>query len=165
MPAEPSPTDGHLDLVLSRTIAVPRALVWRAWTDPAILPQWFAPRPWTTVACEIDLRLGGAFRTTMRSPEGQEFPSAGCILEVVHERRLAFTDALQPGFRPSEKPFFTAIVTMEDAPGGGTIYTARALHRNDADRDAHAAMGFEFGWNQCLDQLVEVMQPHRSGPA
>lgn len=159
MPVETHPDDGHLDLVLTRIVKVPRPLVWKAWTDPDLLMQWFAPHPWTTVACEIDLRPGGIFRTVMRSPEGEEFGRdgpGGCILEVVKHERLVWTDVLGPGFRPAREPFFTAVITLEEVEGG-TRYTARAMHKDDADRDKHAAMGFEAGWSQCLDQLVTVM--------
>ena len=62
--------DPNLDLVLERTVDVPPQLVWRAWTEPALVTQWFTPAPWTTVDCEIDLRTGGLFRTVMRSPRG-----------------------------------------------------------------------------------------------
>lgn len=152
--------DPHLDLVLTRVIDVPRALVWKVWTQPEHLKKWFAPRPWTTVDCEIDLRRGGIFKFVMRSPEGQDFPNIGCFLEVVEPETLIWTDALAPGFRPSTKPFFTAILTLEEH-GAGTRYTARALHKDGADRQQHADMGFAEGWGQCLDQLVEVAKAMR----
>ena len=149
--------DPRLDLVLERVVDVPRALVWQAWTRPEHLLKWFAPAPWTTVDCEVDLRPGGIFRTVMRSPQGENFPGLGCFLEVVEGRRLVWTDALSPGFRPSAKPFFTAIITLEDH-GSGTKYTARALHKDETDRKTHAEMGFVDGWGQCLDQLVALMK-------
>src|SRR5690242_2821697 len=96
--AHPNPS---LDLVLERVVDVPRELVWSAWTTPEHIKKWFTPAPWTTIACEIDLRPGGAFRTTMRSPEGEEFPNVGCYLEVVPNERLVWTNALGPGFRPA----------------------------------------------------------------
>jgi len=149
--------DDRLDLVLTRTIDVPRARVWEAWTRPEHVVKWFTPAPWTTVACEIDLRPGGAFRTVMRSPEGKDFPHVGCYLEVVEPRRLVWTDALAPGYRPSAEPFFTAILTFEDVRGG-TQYTARALHKDAADRKKHVEMGFVDGWGKALDQLVEMVK-------
>jgi uncharacterized protein YndB with AHSA1/START domain len=149
--------DPRLDLVLERVIDVPPELVWQAWTNPEDLKAWFAPRPWMTVACEIDLRPGGAFRTVMRSPEGQEFPGAGCYLEVVPRERLVWTDALLPGYRPSPEPFFTAVVTME-AVGSGTRYRAVAIHRDEAGKARHEAMGFHAGWSTVLDQLVQHMR-------
>ncbi len=117
------------------------------------LSKWFTPAPWTVVDCEIDLRPGGIFRTVMRSPEGQEFPNVGCYLEVVPNERLVWTDALLPGYRPAENPFFTAIVTLE-ARGTRTRYTATAIHRDEASRKRHEEMGFHTGWGKALDQLV-----------
>jgi uncharacterized protein YndB with AHSA1/START domain len=149
--------DPRLDLVLERFVDVPRELVWEAWTRPEHLKKWFAPAPWTTTECEIDLRPGGMFRTVMRSPEGEEFPGEGCYLEIVERERLVWTDALLPGYRPSPQPFFTAILTLEDH-AGGTKYTARALHKDDADRKRHEDMGFHSGWSQCLEQLVALMK-------
>jgi len=75
--------DPKLDLVLERVIDVPPDLVWTAWTKPEHVKKWFVPAPWTITHCEIDLRPGGIFSTTMRSPEGQEFPNLGCYIEVV----------------------------------------------------------------------------------
>ena len=92
--------DPALDLVLERVVDVPRELVWKAWTTPEILKRWFTPAPWTTVACEIDLRPGGRFHTVMRSPEGKDHPGTGCFLEVVEHEKLVWTSALGPGYRP-----------------------------------------------------------------
>jgi uncharacterized protein YndB with AHSA1/START domain len=122
------------------------------------------PKPWQTVACDIDLRPGGIFRTVMRSPEGKDFENLGCYLEVVENRRLAWTDVLGPGFRPrafapdaTECGFMTAFLLLEPA-GGGTRYVARALHKNEADRKKHEDMGFAEGWGTCLDQLVAYVR-------
>ena len=118
--------DPRLDLVLERTIDVPRELVWAALTQPEHVSKWFTPAPWTVADCEIDLRPGGIFRTVMRSPEGNEFPNVGCYLEIISNERLVWTDALLPGYRPSEHPFFTAIVTLEPR-GDGTPLRAPAM--------------------------------------
>ena len=81
--ASPVRLDPKLDLVLECIVDVPKELVWKAWTQPELLKQWFTPKPWSTVDCELDLRPGGIFRTVMRSPEGQDFTNLGCYLEVV----------------------------------------------------------------------------------
>jgi uncharacterized protein YndB with AHSA1/START domain len=150
-------TDPKLDLVLERVIDVPTKLVWEAWTRPEHLKHWFVPKPWSIAKVEIDLRLGGIFSTLMRSPEGQEFPNVGCFLEIVPERRLVFTDALQPGWRPSANPFFTAIVEFTPE-GKGTRYTATALHRDEDGRKKHEEMGFHHGWGTVLDQMVAYIK-------
>ena len=145
--------DPKLDLVLERIVDVPRERVWAAWTKPEHVKKWLSPAPWTTVDCEIDLRPGGMFRFVMRSPEGQDFPNIGCYLEVIPQERLIWTDALLPGYRPSEKPFMTAIISLESL-GSKTRYTAMAIHRDEAERKRHEEMGFHAGWGQVLDQLV-----------
>ncbi len=154
-PSPLAPYDPTLDLVLERVVDVAPRLVWAAWTTPELIMKWFAPAPWTVSECEIDLRPGGAFRTVMRSPEGDAYPNSGCILEVVPEQRLVFTDALLPGFRPAAEPFFTAAV-MLTPEGAGTRYVARAIHSDAAGRAKHEAMGFHEGWGICLDQLVAL---------
>jgi uncharacterized protein YndB with AHSA1/START domain len=145
--------DPALDLVLERTIDVPPKLVWEAWTQPEHLKHWFTPRPWTVSACEIDLKPGGLFRTVMRSPDGKEFPNVGCYLEIVPEKRLVWTDALLPGYRPASNAFFTAIIALEPS-GKGTRYVATAMHRDEEGRKKHEEMGFHRGWGAALDQLV-----------
>ena len=145
--------DPALDLVRERVIDMPPSLVWAAWTQPEHLVHWFAPAPWGVARAEIDLRPGGIFSTVMRSPEGEEFPGTGCILEVIPERRFVWTDALLPGYRPSAEPFFTGVVTIEPE-GEGTRYRAMARHRDEEGCNRHAEMGFHDGWGAALDQLV-----------
>lgn len=136
---------------------MPPALVWEAWTTPELLMQWFCPAPWTVSACEVDLRPGGVFDTTMRSPEGEEHPNKGCYLEVVPGERLVFTDALRAGFRPGGGGFMTGIIEIF-AEGEGTRYRATALHSDAETRAKHEEMGFHAGWGAALDQLVALMQ-------
>jgi len=145
--------DPMLDLVLERNIDVPVERVWEAWTRSEHVAEWFAPAPWTVSDCKIDLRPGGIFRTVMRSPEGEEFPGDGCILEVVPKERLVWTDALLPGYRPARSAFFTCVLTLRPS-GNGTHYVARALHGDEESRRRHEAMGFHEGWGTTLDQLV-----------
>ncbi|WP_407519559.1 SRPBCC family protein [Methylobacterium oryzisoli] len=141
------------DLVLTRLIPAPRRALYRAWTDPVLLKQWFAPLPYTVPHAELDVRPGGASLVVMRGPDGSEFPNRGVYLEVVENERLVFTDAYTAAWEPSDKPFMTAIVTFADE-AGGTRYTARARHWSAADREAHEAMGFHEGWGRCADQLA-----------
>lgn len=145
------------ELVLNRILSAPREKVFRAWTDPEILKQWFAPKPWTTPVAQLDVRPGGANLIVMRGPDGQEFPNRGVYLEVVPNERLVFTDAFVRAWEPSEKPFMTAELTFEDAGSGKTNYTARVRHWTAADCETHAKMGFHTGWGQCADQLEALL--------
>lgn len=153
-----------LDLVLERTLNAPRELVWRALTETELLKRWFAPRPYEISEFELDLRPGGIFRMRMVGPDGFDtgHGNPGCVLEVVERERLAWTSALGPGFRPAEmgegcESFpMTAVMILADAGGGKTLYRAVALHKNEADRDTHAQMGFHEGWGTCASQLEEL---------
>jgi uncharacterized protein YndB with AHSA1/START domain len=144
------------ELVLTRLIDASPDKLFRAWTEPALLKQWFAPLPYTTPTVELDVRPGGANLVVMRDPEGNEFPNRGVYLEVVANERLVFTDAYTKAWEPSQKPFMT--VTLSFAPEGGkTRYTARVLHWTVADREAHEKMGFHAGWGLCTDQLAALV--------
>ncbi|HYI03801.1 MAG TPA: SRPBCC family protein [Reyranella sp.] len=144
------------ELVLTRLINAPRAKVYRAWTDPELLKQWFAPKPYTTPIVEIDVRPGGSAYFVMRGPDGKDLPNRGVYLEVVPNEKLVSTDAYVKAWEPSEKPFMTLILTFEDE-GGKTRYTARVRHWTLADREAHEKMGFHEGWGLCTDQLEALV--------
>lgn len=153
--------DPALDLVMTRQTHVPVELVWKAWTTPDLLKQWFTPRPWKTVECEIEPRPGGRFRTVMESPEGEQFAGESCVLQVEENRLLVWTSALHAGFRPVGDPgesfVFTAYIEMEPSATGGTDYKVTLIHADGDSKRRHDEMGFESGWGSAFDQLVELM--------
>ena len=144
------------DLVLTRLIDVPREKLWRCWTEPKLMLQWFTPAPWKTIHAETDVRPGGSSYVVMQGPDGTEMPNRGVYLEVIKHERLVFTDAYTSAWEPSENPFFTAILTFEDAGNGQTRYTARALHWTRENRETHEKMGFHEGWGVATDQLTAL---------
>ena len=146
------------DLVITRLIPASAHVLFRCWTEPELLKQWFVPKPWTIARAEVDLRPGGQSLIVMRDPDGNEFPNPGVYLDVVADRKLVFTDAYTAGWVPSEKPFMTAIITFEpEGPDGTqTRYTATARHWTEEARKQHEAMGFHTGWGICADQLAEL---------
>lgn len=148
--------NNELDLVISRRLRAPRALVWKAWTDPAHLAQWWCPKPWTTEVVGFDLVPGGSFHTLMRGPDGETSDNPGSFLEVVPQSRIVWTSSLLENWRPALKPWMphTAFVTMEDE-GKDTRYVARVLHGDKATRDQHEELGFFDGWDTCITQLED----------
>jgi uncharacterized protein YndB with AHSA1/START domain len=143
------------ELVITRIIDVPREKLFRCWTEPALIVQWFTPPPWKTIHATTDVRAGGASRIEMQGPDGTEVPNLGLYLEVVPNERLVFTDAFTSAWQPSAKPFFVGDLTFEDL-GGKTRYTARARHWTAEDAAAHAQMGFYTGWGIATDQLAAL---------
>ena len=149
--------DEGRELSLTRLIDAPREKVYRAWTQPDLLMQWFAPKPWSTVRADVDLRAGGGNVLVMADAEGNEYPNPGQYLEVVPNEKLVFTDAYVGDWAPSPKPFMTVTLTFTDE-GGKTRYTAVVKHWSVEDRKAHEAMGFHEGWGLCTDQLEALVK-------
>lgn len=140
-------------LELERTFEAPVANVWRCWTEPELLKQWFCPAPWHVSEVRMDITPGGEFYTLMNGPNGEQFPNLGVFLAIEPEKRLVTTDAFRPGWLPSERPFMVAEMLFEDAGQERTRYIARAMHWTDEAKQEHEAMGFHEGWGKAADQL------------
>jgi uncharacterized protein YndB with AHSA1/START domain len=165
-PAEPS---ADCDFVISRTFDAPRELVWKAWTDPLRMAQWWGPRHFTNPVCELDVRPGGAYRIVMRGPDGGEHPLKGVYLEVVEPERLVMTadhselpaawhDLVNPGRDKSKKPALEGVMTITfENLNGKTRLTVRTRFESAAIRDAMVKMGMNEGWSQSLDRLAECL--------
>ncbi len=160
------------DVVISRLIAAPRALVFKAWTDPDHLRHWWGPRDFTIPVCEIDPRPNGTYRLVMRAPDGTDYPMSGIVLAVVEPERIVWTIALEdhpPQWHaqlarlrekngagpPLHQPVMTA--TFEEA-AGGTRLTITTRFESVAERNAFAEMGMVAGWNESLDRLEAEMR-------
>ncbi|MGP1355655.1 SRPBCC family protein [Roseicyclus sp.] len=146
-------TDTSRDLVLERVLDAPRANVWRCWTEPELMKDWFCPKPWRVTEARLDLRPGGECFNIMEGPEGERVENPGVFLAVEPGERLVFTDAFLPGWRPTGEPFMVGEIRLADADGGRTRYHARAMHWSEETRARHEAMGFHEGWGIAADQL------------
>ncbi|HEV7228350.1 SRPBCC family protein [Brevundimonas sp.] len=159
--ANPCDTDGvahTFDLVLERTIDAPPEKVFRAYTDPAILSQWFAPKPWSISDMVLEPHPGGRFNFVMHGPEGERFPNSGIYLEIVENRRIISTDALTPNWKPAGAPFMVARIDLEPTADGRTRYKATASHWTEEAMKQHEQMGFHDGWGQVADQLNQIVK-------
>ncbi len=148
--------DQGLTLEIEREIAPPRAAVWRCWTEPALLRQWYCPKPWTVQEADFNLVPGGRMNTVMQGPDGTRVENEGVWLEIVAGERLVFTDAYREGFVPREASFMTGYVGLSDTADGGTRMVWGARHGNAADKQKHLEMGFEPGWTAAAAQLAEL---------
>lgn len=140
------------ELKIELELAAPAEKLYRCFTDPNLLQQWFAPKPWTIKSTDIDVRPGGRFNFVMASPEGQDYPNAGIFLAVEPNKRLVTTDAITSDFKPSG-PFMVVEVTFDDLGNGKTKYRAVARHWTEETKQQHEQMGFEPGWTQTARQL------------
>jgi uncharacterized protein YndB with AHSA1/START domain len=138
----------ELTLRIERRFAAPRALVFRAWTEPLHLRRWSAPHGYVIPEAEGELRPGGAWRTTMRAPDGTEHRLIGTYREIVPPRRLVFTHAwLDDAGRPGPETLVT--VELEEIPEGTLLRLTQTGFTTEAARDGHGG-----GWGEALDRLT-----------
>lgn len=147
------------EIFVSRRFDAPRELVWAAWTDPARLPKWHAPEGCTIEFAELDLREGGRFRSTIRTPDGADCRCAGTYLEVVAPERLVYTIGLvdedgdpigaDAAGKDPDWPASTTVVVTFAEDGGGTLLT---LHQN-APLSVARRTGAYGSWLSMLDRL------------
>jgi predicted 3-demethylubiquinone-9 3-methyltransferase (glyoxalase superfamily)/uncharacterized protein YndB with AHSA1/START domain len=157
--------DAGRTLEIRRTLKAPRASLWRCWTEPELLKQWYCPKPWRVTEARIDLRPGGEMYAMMQGPDGEQSAFPAVLMEIVPMTRLVFGDVVAPGFHPRKDPFMVGYIEFSDATGGGTHIRYGARHADKETADRHIEMGFDEGWNVCVDQLDALAQSLAPQPA
>jgi uncharacterized protein YndB with AHSA1/START domain len=161
---------GDRDVVITRILDAPRELVWRAWTEAQHFGQWWGPTVFTNPVCTIDLRVGGAYRVVMRSPDGVDYPITGVFQEIKAPERLVMTmdcsehppewhDMLKPGRAPGESNpagIMRETVTFA-ARGARTLLTIHIRMASTEIRDSMVKMGMNEGWSQSLERLAALV--------
>lgn len=150
-----SPTQKSKDqvLVLTRIFDAPRELVFKAWTDPKQVVQWWGPEGFTNPVCELDARTGGAIRIHMRGPDGTVYPMTGVYDEIVAPERIVFTSS---ALDEENRPLFEIATTVTFAEQGGkTKLTLEARVVKATAKGAPHLEGMEMGWTQSLVRLAD----------
>jgi uncharacterized protein YndB with AHSA1/START domain len=138
------------EIRLTRLLDAPRELVWRAWTEPEQVAQWWGPLGFTSTILEMDVRPGGVWRLIMRGPDGAEYPNRSVFLEVVKPERLIYDHGWDQEGAPA---MFRATVTF-DQEGDKTRLTMHSLFPTAAARDEVVEKYYAIeGGNQTLDRL------------
>lgn len=136
---------GQRELIITRVFDAPRRLVFKAWTEPEHLARWWGPKGFALVSCQAEVRPGGAWHRTMRSPEGSLIRKHGVYRDVVAPDRLVFTYVSDdPVGNPGPETLVT--VTFADDGGKTRLTLRQALFGSVAERDAH-----KIGWTSCLE--------------
>ena len=151
-------------MTITRVFDAPRTLVWKAWTDPKYVMQWWGPKGFTAPVCEIDFRVGGKFLCCMKSPDGQEFWNAGEYHEIIPQEKIVssmyFADSEGNKVKPEhygieheaiEDAF--DVTLFEDFGDGQTKLTFIGNEPMDEAKNS----GQVEGWNQILDKVAEVV--------
>ena len=148
-----------------RSFKAPRTLVYRAYTEPELIRQWLlGPPGWTMPVCEMDVRVGGAYRWRWRSDEGgTEFGFSGIFREVVPAAKLAHSETFDPGTTGQSSSGGEALITTTFAEEGGvTIVTTLMDYGSRVARDAAVATGMTDGMEQSYQLLDRMLEPMRS---
>jgi uncharacterized protein YndB with AHSA1/START domain len=143
------PTDEQI--LITREFDAPRHLVYRAYTTPELVRRWWSAKRGEMTTCEIDLRVGGAWRYVMVADGGFEVAFHGEYREIVPNERLVSTEVYE-GF-PDGEALDTLTFTEVD---GRTLLTLLVEHANKEHRDAHINSGMEDGMQDAMDLLEEV---------
>jgi uncharacterized protein YndB with AHSA1/START domain len=142
-------------LTITRIFDAPRALVFRAWTDPKQVAQWWGPKGFTNLVCEMDVRPGGALRIIMRAPDGAEYPMKGVFREIVEPERLVFSNI---ALDHKGDPVLEGLTTVTFAEHGGrTMLTLQTSAVGLVADALEKLAGMEEGWTQSLERLAELV--------
>jgi uncharacterized protein YndB with AHSA1/START domain len=150
-------------MVVTRVFDAPRELVWKAWTDPKYVMQWWGPRGFTSPVCKIDFRVGGKFLFCMRTPDGQEGWNGGEYYEIVpHEKIVSsmyFADSKGNRIEPEGTEHEAIegaydVVLFEDLGNGKTKLT---FIGNEPMESANNSGQYE-GWKETLDKVAAVVE-------
>lgn len=139
-------TETALSLRLTRLIRAHREAVFRAWTEPAAMREWFCPEGGTVEEAESELRVGGRYRIAMRMPHGLSV-ATGVYREIDPPARLVFTWRWEGGEGPKEGE---TLVTVE-LTDSGEATRLELTHEGFATPDART--GHEQGWSSAFDRL------------
>ena len=151
-------------MVITRVFDAPRALVWKAWTDPQYVRQWWGPKDFTVSYCKIDFRVGGKFLCCMKSPDGQEFWNGGEYHEIVPHEKIVYSlyfadskgnkvESAHYGIDHEAIEGLRDVVIFEDFGNGQTKLT---MIGNETMEDARSSGQLE-GWNQILEKVAAVI--------
>jgi len=142
-------------LVLQRLIDAPRDLVFRVWSDPLHVAEWWQPAGYTTPVFEMDFRVGGGFRYCIRKA-GRDGWARGVYRDIVPPSRLAFTFAWQSGDATHDAE--TLVTVTFEVQGGGTLLT----FRQEPFSSSESRHGHGVGWNQVLESFESFVLTQRN---
>lgn len=147
------------EVIITRVLNAPRELVWKAWTDPHHVAQWWGPKGFVSVGCEMDLHVGGVFQLGLRAPDGAIYSCRGTYREIVAPERIVYEGASDESHPCGSGLPPRAIVTVTfDEHDGRTTLTLRTLLASAADRAAAVREGYVEGWTSSLERLVGILE-------
>jgi uncharacterized protein YndB with AHSA1/START domain len=143
---------GKQEVVVTRTFDAPRELVFKAYTDPELIPQWWGPKNEKITVAQMEVRPGGIWHFVEQDPQGNQYGFHGVYHEIKSPERLIFTFEFE-GF-PGHVLLQTITFTEQ---GGKTFLTDQSVYQSVADRDGMVQSGMEVGASESMDKLAEFL--------
>ena len=143
---------GRQDIVITRVFDAPRDVVFRAVTDPTLIPNWWGPRRYETIVDRMEVRPGGLWRFLNRDADGNEFAFKGVYHDIVAPERVVQTFEFEGV--PGHVSLDTA--TLEEVDGK-TKFVSVSVFQSIEDRDGMVQSGMEGGARETYDRLAEVI--------
>lgn len=150
-------TPSDCEIVLTRIFNAPRSLVFEALTKPELLKRWMGPRGWSMVVSEIDLKVGGKWRSILRGPDGKDMGMSGVYREIAPPERLVSTEAFD------DYPGETVNTLTLSEENGKTTFVCRILYPSKEIRDMVIKSGMEHGAAESYDKLAELLALAEAG--
>ncbi len=147
---------GKQEILITREFDAPRELVFKACTDPTLIPQWWGPRALSTHVDTMDVRPGGQWRFINRDAEGNEYAFHGVYHEVLAPERII--DTFEFEGLPETGHVTLETMKLEALPGGRTKLTVQSVFQSVADRDGMLQGGMEEGVNETYDRLADLLK-------
>ncbi len=147
---------GKQELLITREFDAPREFVFKACTDPKLIPQWGGPRSLSTEVDTMDVRPGGQWRFINRDAEGKEYAFHGVYHEVLAPERII--DTFEFEGLPETGHVTLETMKLEELPGGRTRLTTQSVFQSVADRDGVLQSGMEEGAKETYDRLEELLK-------
>jgi uncharacterized protein YndB with AHSA1/START domain len=151
-------TPGDREIVLTREFRAPRRLVFDAWTRPELLKRWYGARGWQLVECDVDLRVGGAWRFVSRGPDGTRMGQSGVYREILAPVRLVYTEVFDNQSYPGE-----SLVTHVFVEAGGRTTATSTVrlpskHAREIVLRYPMARGVGEGFDRLDETLAELLR-------
>lgn len=147
---------GKQEMTITREFDAPRELVFKAFTDPGLVPQWWGPRRLSTLVDKLDARSGGQWRFINQDPDGNEYGFHGVYHEILAPERII--DTFEFEGLPEAGHVALETLTLEALPGGRTRLTAQSVFQSVADRDGALQSGMEEGLNDSYERLTALLE-------
>ena len=144
-------------VTVNREFDAPVALVWKAWTEPGLLDQWWAPKPWQARTKTMDFREGGYWLYSMNGPDGTQSRGRADYLTIQPQKMFSCTDSFcnEDGVVDAAFPKMTWQTNFTQT-GPATLVTVNIRFESEEDLRKIMEMGFEQGFTAALDNLDEL---------